>query len=204
MRATAQPAHIHLPEPPNDRGPLAPGPGILPFAYLLAAEERQQLPTALSEMLQHIAKLPPEEVLTISHSIGRGVHTYGTTEQPRITQIQDRQGSPRIYNQAQVHGAGILIVPRMLLLRNVTFQWEGIVLVLDDGDLCATGPRVCGQILGAIIVQDNSALDRKLDLDLVTGSSACTPLSESYSCEAVSRALFLLQRTLSWTEQFDA
>ena len=97
-----------------------------------------------------------------------------------------------------------MTISRAGLLQNVTLHWQGIVLILDDGDLRATGPNVCGQILGAVVVQDDGKRDQKLDFDRVTRSSSCSPLAVNYSCETVTRALVLLQRTLSWTEQFDA
>ena len=109
-----------------------------------------------------------------------------------------------MHNGAQVNGTGILVIPRVVLLRNTTLRWQGIVVIVDDGDLRAVGPEVCGQILGAVIIQDNRAGDRKLDFDRVTRSSDCAPLAVNYSCEVITQALLLLQRTESWTEQFDA
>ena len=203
LRATAQPAHVHLPAAPDDRGPFTPGSATTPFAYLLAAEEQSQLQTALVEIQQQTARLPLEQVLEISHSIGRGSHTYGTGAQPRVTQIQDGHGLLRIHDGARVQGFGLLIIPRVVLLSNVTFQWQGIVVIVDDGDLRAEGPNVCGQILGAVLVQDGGTLGRKLDFDRVKRTGTCAPLAVNYSCEAVTRALVLLQRTVSWTEQFD-
>ncbi len=204
LRAAAQPAHIHLPATPDDRGPFTPSSATTPFAYLLAAEEQHQLQTALVEIQQQIARLPLEQIVEIAHSIGSSSHTYGTAAQPRITQIQDRPSPLWMHNSARVTGAGILIIPRVVLLNNVTFQWQGIVVIVDDGDLRAVGPNVCGQILGAVLVQDNGTPGQKLDFDRVRRSSACAPLAVNYSCEAVTRALVLLQRTVSWTEQFDA
>ena len=123
---------------------------------------------------------------------------------PRVTQIQAGSSSLRMENNTRVTGAGILIVPRVVLLDNVTFQWQGIVVIMGEGNLRAVGPNVCGQILGAVLVQDNGSPVQKLDFVRVQRSSACPPLAMNYSCGAVVRALMLLYRTVSWTEQFDA
>ncbi len=204
LRATAQPAHVHLPTAPNDRGPFTPSSALTPFASLLSDEERRQLQTALAEIQQQIAGLEPEQVLEISQHLEHDSYTYGTAAQPRVTQIQAGSSSLRMENDARVTGAGILIVPRVVLLDNVTFQWQGIVVIMGEGALRAVGPNVCGQILGAVLVQDNGSPGQKLDFARVQRSSACTPLAVNYSCAAVVRALMLLHRTVSWTERFDA
>ena len=204
LRATARPAHVHLPEAPEDRGPFTPGPTTGPFARVFSVDEDAQLQTAVADIRNRIAELPPGQALHMTQSIGRGSHTYGSMDQPRITQVPNGGGPLRVHNGARVQGAGILTISRAGLLQNVTLHWQGIVLILDDGDLRATGPNVCGQILGAVVVQDDGKRDRKLDFDRVTRSSSCSPLAVNYSCETVTRALVLLQRTLSWTEQFDA
>ena len=204
LRATAQPAHVHLPTAPNDRGPFTPSSATTPFSYLLSAEERRQLQTARAEIQQQIARLEPDQVLEITQHLEDGSYAYGTAVQPRVTQIQADPSSLRMGNNAQVTGAGVLIIPRVVLLNNVTFQWQGIVVIVGEGDLHAVGPNVCGQILGAVLIQDNGTPGQKLDFDRVQRSSACAPLAVSYSCEAVVRALMLLHRTVSWTEQFDA
>ena len=204
LRATGRPAHIHLPKPPADRGPFTPNSATTPFAYRLSTQERSQLQTALVEIQQQLARLPQERILEITHNLERGSHTYGTAAQPRVTYIQDSPTPLRMHDSARISGAGILIVPRVVLLSNVTLRWQGIVLIRDDGELHAAGPQVCGQILGAVLVQDNGTPGRKLDFDRVQPGGACAPLAVNYSCAAVTRALMLLHRTVSWTEQFDA
>ena len=209
LRATAQPAHVHLPEAPEDRGPFTPssigpmGSMPVPFARWLATAERLQLQTAFADMQQRLEEFPAEQVLHIEKNIRTGSHTFGTADQPRITWVEDRKGSLTFTGGSVVSGAGILVIPQIVRLQNVTLYWQGIIVLLDAGDLQVTGPNVCGHIIGAIVIQDDSVSDRKLDFDRVTRSSTCTPLSVNYSCEAVLRALTLLQRTLSWTEQFD-
>ncbi len=204
LRATAQPVHVHLPAAPDDRGPFTPLSATTPFAALLADEEQRRLQTALVEIQEQIPRLPPEQVLEIADAAGPGTHTYGTTAQPRVTQIQPDPSALRLEHNARVTGAGILIVPRVVLLNNVTFQWQGLVVITGEGALRADGPQVCGQILGAVLVQNSGTSGRKLDFGRVQPGSGCAPLAVNYSCEAVMRALVLLQRTVSWTEQFDA
>ena len=195
LRTTAQPAQVHLPQAAEDRGP---------FAQLFSVDEDAQLQAAVADIRNRIAELPPGQALHMPQSIGRGSHTYGSMAQPRITQVPDGGGPLSMHNGARVQGAGILTIPRAGLLRNVTLHWQGIVLILDDGDLRATCPSVCGHIMGALVILDDSVSDWKLDFDRVTCSSSCSPLAVNYCCEPVMRALTLLQRTLSWTEQFDA
>ncbi len=210
LRATAQPAHIHLPEAPEDRGPFTPtsigsmGSTPVPFVRWLAAAERLQLQTAFADMQQRLEEFPAEQVLHIEKNIRTGLHTFRAADQPRITWVEDRKGSLTFTGGSVVSGAGILVIPRIVRLQNVILYWQGIIVLLNAGDLQVTGPNVCGHIIGAIVIQDDSVSDPKRDFDRVTRSSTCTPLSVNYSCEAVLRALTLLQRTLSWTEQFDA
>ena len=204
LRATSQPAHIHLPPAPNDRGPFTPSSVLTPFAYLLSDEEQRQLQTALVEIRQQIARLEPEQVLEIEHNLERGSYAYGTAAQPRVTQIQAGPSPLRMGDNAQVTGSGILLIPRVVLLNNVTLQWQGIVIIMGEGDLRAVGPNVCGQILGAVLVQESGTPGQRLDFNRVQRSSACAPFAVNYSCAAVVRALMLLHRTVSWTEQFDA
>lgn len=204
LRATAQPAHVHLPAAPNDRGPFTPSSASTPFASLLPAEERRQLQTALVEIQEQVARLESDQVLEITQHLEHDSYTYGTAVQPRVTQIRAGPGSLRMGNAARVTGTGVLIIPRVVLLSNVTFQWQGIVVIMGEGDLRAVGPNVCGQILGAVLVQDNGTPGQRLDFDRVQRSGACAPLAVNYSCAAVARALMLLHRTVSWTEQFDA
>ena len=204
LRATAQPAHVHLPTTPNDRGPFTPSSASMPFASLLSDAERGQLQSALAEIQQQTARLEPEQVLEITQHLEDGSYAYGTAAQPRVTQVQADPSALRMGNNAQVTGAGVLLIPRVVLLNNVTFQWQGIVVILGEGALRAVGPNVCGQILGAVLVQDQASPGQKLDFDRVQRRSACTPLAVNYSCGAVARALMLLHRTVSWTERFDA
>ena len=82
--------------------------------------------------------------------------------------------------------------------------WQGVVLVVGHGDLRVEDANACGQVLGAVVVRDDAAPDRKLDLNLVQRGGGCSPLAVNYSCETVSRALTLFMRTVSWTEKFGA
>ena len=204
LRATAQPAQVHLPAAPNDRGPFTLSSASTPFAYLLSAEEQSQLQTARTTIQEQAARLEPDQVLEITHHLESGAYAYGTAVQPRVTQLQEGPSSLRMGNNARVTGAGILIIPRVVLLSNVTFQWQGLVVIVDEGDLRAVGPNVCGQILGAVLVQDNGSSSQNLDFNRVRRGSACPPCAINYSCAAVVRALMLLHRTVSWTEQVDA
>jgi hypothetical protein len=204
LRATAQPPAMNLPPAPQNRGPFAPAITVTaPFARLLTASEQTNIHTALDDLFRRVAELPGEKKLTVTTSITSGVHTYGTTATPKVTTIEDGTSSLEISGGSVINGVGILIVPRPLQLRNATLNWQGIVVIVGDGDLRAENLGACGQILGALIIRDDAAADRKFDLDVVEQTGGCTPFAVNYSCEAIGRALALLMQTVSWTEKFD-
>jgi hypothetical protein len=204
LRATAQPPDMYLPPPPQDRGPFTPAiTATIPFARLLTTNEQTNTHTALDDLFRRVEEFPVEKKLTITTSITSGVHTYGTTATPTVTTIEDGAGSLEISGGTVINGAGILLVPRILQLRNATLNWQGLVVIVGNGDLQAGDSGACGQILGAVVIRDDSAVDRKFDLDVVEQNGGCTPFAVNYSCEAVTRALALLMQTVSWTEKFD-
>ncbi len=201
LRAIAYPPDLHLPDPPENRGPFTPGDGTLPFVRLLNATEQGRLHTAINDIIQRAAELPEEKVLQITTSLTSGTYTYGVLTEPKVTHIEDGGSELDLSGGAVVNGVGILIIPRVMRLLNATLNWQGIVLILDDGDLRVEAPSACGHILGAVIMRDNAALDRKFDLDRVLADGSCPPFAVNYSCEAMTRALTVLMRTVSWTEQ---
>ncbi len=200
LRAVAHPADVHLPSPPNDRGPFTPGSILQPFVRLLNPTEQTRLQRALADIINRIAELPEDKLLRITTSLTSGTHTYGTFVQPRVTQVEDGSGPLEVSSGAILNGAGVLLVPRVLRLMNATLNWVGIVFITDDGDLRVEDPAACGQVLGAVIIRDDAALDRKFDLDQVQATQSCPPFAVNYSCEAVTRALTVLMRTIAWTE----
>lgn len=201
LRATAYPPDLHLPAPPANRGPFTPNDGAPPFIRLLNATEQTRLQTAINDTIQRAEELPEEKVLQITTSLIFGTHTYGVFAEPRVTRVEDGINELDLNGGAVINGAGVLIIPRVIRLMDATLNWQGIVLIIDDGDLRVEAPAACGQILGAVIIRDDATLDRKLDLDQVQGGGGCPPFAVNYSCEAVTRALTVLMRTISWTEQ---
>src|SRR5262245_26020343 len=127
----------------------------------------------------------------------------GTAGVSKVTQIEDGVSSLEMSWGAIITGVGILLVPRVLQLRNATLNWQGIIMITGDGDLRVEDPAACGQILGAIVIRDDPSPDRKFDLDLVERNASCSPFAVNYSCEAVTRALTVLMQTVSWIEKFD-
>ena len=204
LRANAQPPEENLLTPPQDRGPFAPAiVAALPFARLLTASEQLTIHAGLDELIRRIGEMPEEKKLTISTNIASGAHTYGTLEKPQLTIVEDGTGALDIGDGAVLNGAGILFIPRVLQLRAATLNWQGLVVIVGDGDLRASDPAGCGQIVGAVVIRDDAAMDRKLDLDLIQHSGSCPRFAVSYSCEAVAHALALLMRTDSRMEKFD-
>ena len=204
LRATALPPASNLPSPPQNRGPFAPtATSSLPFARTLTTPEQTRLHTALDDIERRVGELPPEKLLRITGSLTSGTHIYGTTAIPKVTQIEDGASALEISGGAIINGVGILLVPRVLQLRNATLNWQGIIMITGDGDLRVEDPAACGQIAGAVIIRDDPSPDRKFDLDLVERNGSCSPFAVNYSCEAVTRALTILMQTVSWIEKFD-
>jgi hypothetical protein len=204
LRATAQPPEEHLLPPPQDRGPFVPTVSTtLPFARLLTASEQSTVHAELDELIRRIGEIPGEKTLTIATSIASGTHIYGTPENPRLTVIEDGTGALDISGGAVLNGAGILLIPRVLQVREATVNWHGLVVIVGDGDLRASDPAVCGQIVGAVVIRDDAAVDRKLDFDVIRHTGSCNRFAVNYSCEAIARALALLMRTDSRMEKFD-
>lgn len=205
LRAAAQPAELHVALPPDDRGPFHPGTAADAFVGLLDAAQLTQLAAALAEVRTRVAALPDGQVLDVTEDLGSGTHTYGTPTAPRVTRVRGGTGPLRIGNGARLSGAGVLVVSRAVELGQASLDWHGLVLLVDDGALRAAAPEVCGRILGAVVVDASAATGAgsgRFDLNRVARRD-CAPLAVAYSCETVSRALVLLQQTLSWTERLD-
>jgi|GEM_PF-4780999 len=202
LRSTALPPTSNLPPPPQNRGPFAPA-ATAPTVKLLTTSEQTRLHTALDEIVQRIAALPSTSTLHITASITSGTHSYGTPDAPKVTLVDDAASAIEISGGATVNGVGILLLPRVVRLRNATLNWRGLILIVDDGDLRVDDAAACGQIVGSVVIRDDTALDRKFDLDLVGATNVCSPFAANYSCEATTRALALLAQTVSWTEKFD-
>ena len=202
LRATAQPAELHVALPPDDRGPFHPGTATDAFVRLSDVAARTQLTAALAEVRQRV----DDRILAIAENLGSGTHTYGTPAAPRVTRVPGGTGPLRIGNGARLSGAGVLVVSRAVELGQASLDWHGLVLLVDDGALRVTEPEMCGQILGAVVVDAGAAASvpgsGRFDLNQVTRRN-CAPLAVNYSCQTVTRALLLLQRTLSWTERLD-
>ena len=204
LRATAFPPASYLPAAPQNRGPFTPTATTpAPMVTLLATSEQTRLRTALDEIAQRVTALPSTSTVRITDSITSGTHIYGTPDTPKITVIEEGTGALEISGGAIVNGVGILLVPRIVQLKNATLNWRGMVFIIGDGDLRVEESTACGQITGSVAIRDDATFDRKFDLDLVEATNGCSPFAVNYSCEATTRALALLAQTVSWTEKFD-
>lgn len=203
LRATANPPAAHLPPAPDNHGPLAADPATMPLAPTLSAAEASRLQVAVQDILHRIDELPDERVVHLSSNLGFGHHQYGSLDYPAVVRIEAGAGPFDIDGGATVDGVGVLLIPRVVRLGDATFNWKGVIVLTGAGDLHAVAPSLCGQVLGAVIVDDDAMLDRKLDFDLVQRGS-CPPFAINYSCEAVTRALTTLLHTVSWVEKYGA
>ena len=241
------PPAVTIPVAPNDRGPFmydTPANVTDPnLVKVLTSTEVTQLQKAINDILDFAINAQASEKVCIVGDISGGTQTIGTWTDPKIAIVSDPNsnnlrmkalstaapcsgagGSGNdldVKDGAVVDGAGILIVPKRLRIEDATFNWQGIVVVLDDGDLRVTDSDACGTIIGAVILQDLQGNDPKLDLDTVEQqgnggvcavrpplgcnpyTNQCTPFSINYSCEAVDNALGnLILQTISWSEKY--
>jgi hypothetical protein len=201
LRALALPPDAHLPPAPDNRGPLTTTLGSL--IRSLTSTERTRLQTALNDLGQRITELPETSVAHIAASLHAGRYEYGSLTKPAVVRIDEGIGPLDFDSGVVIDGVGVLVVPRVVRLGNATLNWKGLIVITGAGDLRAEDGAVCGQVLGAVIVQDDATPDRKVDLDLVQ-RGGCTPFTISYSCEAVTKALTRLMRTVSWVEKYGA
>ncbi len=202
LRATGLPISTHLPTAPDNRGPFVPTTSATPFARLLTTTEQTRLQTALSDLLQRVGEMPDTKLSHISSSLHAGAYTYGSTSEPAVVQVDSEASALDIDSGAVINGIGVLLIPRTVRLGNATLNWKGLVVISGAGDLRVEDEAACGQVLGAVLVHDDVALDRKLDLDKVKKTGFCSPFTINYSCEAVTRALTTLMRTVSWVEKY--
>ena len=204
LRALTLPPAANLPPAPDDRGPFATGSVTIPFVRPLSVDEQSHLQTALNDINLRLEELPAAKVSSISSSLHGGVHTYGSLTEPAVVRIDEGGGAIDIDSGAIVDGTGVLMISRLVRLVDATLNWKGVIVIVGAGDLRIEHAAACGQVLGAVIVRDDANLDRKLDLDIVQRGGGCPPFAINYSCEAVTRALTALMRTVSWIEQYGA
>ena len=201
LRATAFPPELHGPTAPDNRGPF--GPRAAPFVQSLSSTQRAHLRDALLDIVRRLPTLPTEKVVYVRSDMNGGTHAFGTLHQPKVTWIEEGRDPLDIDARAIVQGAGVLIISRSVRLKNATFNWQGLVFMVNNGALQVDDPDACGQISGAVVIRDNAISNRKFDLDRVERNGRCSPFAVNYSCEAINRALSLFMRSVAWTEQFN-
>ena len=205
----------------DKRGPFTPSD--VPLVKQLTGNELLQFQESIADIIEFSNSSPASKKNCISADIKGGTSTFGTPSDPEITYIlKDCPSNPTyvagstqgadldIKDGAVVNGAGIMIVPKRLRIRDATFNWQGIVLVVEDGDfrVGASGggsENSCGAINGSLILQDDQGNDTKLDMDKVSGDG-CTspnkPFAINFSCDAVNVSLQFLLKQISWVEKF--
>lgn len=193
LRARANPPELHTPAAPDNRGLF--GPGTAPFVRLMSSGEKTRFQTAFLDIVQHINVLPTDTVGYIQSDIRGGEHTFGTLDEPKVTAVEEDSTALDIDGGAVVSGAGVLLISRVVRLHDATLDWQGIILIVNNGDLQVANANACGQVNGAVVIRDNAVPNRKFDVDLVRDNGACAPFAVNYSCEAVNRALSLFMRT---------
>ena len=204
LRAVALPPEGNLPPSPDNRGPFTSTTGSDPFVQLVTIEDQDRLHAAVDDIMLVVDELPAEKVAHISASMHGGAYTYGSVTEPAVVRIDEGAGVIDLDNGVTVDGTGVLVISRIVRLSNATLNWRGLILITGAGDLRIEEAPACGRVFGAMIVRDDAALDRKLDFDKAQLDGGCAPLSIAYSCEAITRALAALMRTVSWVEKYGA
>ena len=139
------------------------------------------------------------------------------TNAPNVVHVQ---------SNSVVTGTGILIVARELEMVNTSFNWRGIVLILEQGRFTIKNggnPDVSGMVLGTVVSQDATGSDPKVKLiGLTTDTQSANPfVSEpptspsppasvqtihgfgvKFSHESVNNALSAGMTTLAWREVY--
>ena len=218
---SVNPPLVSTPPAPEDRGPFLPIDGADPLVKGLNSTESTTLSETIDQILAYAAATPSGQKIVLSSDINGGTHTFGSLSEPTIVEAN---GPIDIGGNAIINGVGILIVRDRLRIRDATFNWTGIVLVLDNGgELRVDDEEGCGSITGVVVLQDDGGAPR-IDVDKVGSDSPLparclaptnptgptvtsppydrSPFTFNYSCEAAERALVKTMRTVSWVEQF--
>ena len=198
----------------------------------MTSQEIDALEAAIEASLDAALAAPASDRLCIvDQQIRGGTHIYGSLENPKITIVStpnDQNTKVRALSRsapcttgpgdgasnlvlkdgAVVQGAGVLILPRELDVEDATFDWKGLIVILENGKIVALRDA-CGEICGGLLLQTNNDRNNaRLDLDKSRASATCLKPNNAFSitrcCDALDEARQLLTRTVSWREVFDA
>jgi hypothetical protein len=130
-----------------------------------------------------------------------------STQPPCTTGPGDGVNNLVIENGAVFQGAGVLILPRELDIKDATFDWKGLVLIMENGKIVAL-KDACGGICGGLLLQtSNDRNNARLDFDKNEARSTCGAANGAFSlsrcCDALDITIRILTHTLSWTERFE-
>jgi len=129
--------------------------------------------------------------ITTENFTSGGTFTYGSATDPKLVTAD---ADLRIRNGTTFTGFGILVIDKLLDIRDSTFNWTGIVLV-QGNNLRLESRTSTGQLNGALFLDGRAGMPTR-DMDKNTDNVKIT-----YSCKALKLASNVApMRTLGWIE----
>ena len=177
---------------------ILPAPPTAPFDGAAGNVDRlvEQVPLAdLEDHLKAIQDLidayPAAVDITTENFTSGGTFTYGSATDPKLVTAD---ADLRIRNGTTFTGFGILVIDKLLEIRDSTFNWTGIVLVQGNNPRLESRTST-GQLNGALFLDARAGIPTR-DMDKNTDNVKIT-----YSCKALKLASNVApMRTLGWIE----
>ena len=143
---------------------------------------------AIQELIDAYPTAVDIDITTGNFTTG-GTFTYGSATDPRLVTAN---ADLRIRNGTTFTGFGILVIDKLLDIRDSTFNWTGIVLVQGNNPRLESRTST-GQLNGALFLDAWAGMPT-LDMDKNTDNVKIT-----YSCEAIKLASNVApMQTLGW------
>ena len=143
---------------------------------------------AIQELIDAYPAAVDIDITTGNFTTG-GTFTYGSATDPRLVTAH---ADVRIRNGTTFTGFGILVIDKLLDIRDSTFNWTGIVLVQGNNPRLESRTST-GQLKGALFLDAWAGMPT-LDMDKNTDYVKIT-----YSCEAINLASNVApMQTLGW------
>jgi hypothetical protein len=228
LRATSP---LDAPVAPHDRGPLmedTSDPTDPIPVRPLSDDDVTILHQVIDDILQAAIDAPSADKLCINRSFSDAeTFEYGTVADQKIVIVSDpRDQNPKmqtlstqypctdrrvnnlvIENGAEVSGAGLLILPREMWIKDGTFDWKGLILVLENGKIKIEA-GTCGAVYGGVLLQTNPTRNNaRLDFDKNLENGACNrpnnAFSINFACDVLQQTIGDLLSSVAWLEVFD-
>ena len=161
-----------------------------PFVSQVATQEMLDQLNALQDVIDSYSSADTVDVTSGTFTNG-SVNVYGSATAPKLVTASNNL---RIRNGTTFTGFGILVVDRLLDIRDSSFTWTGVVLLQGNQPELQTRSSV-GQFNGAVFFNATTGKP-KFDMDKNSDN-----LGIRYSCDAIALAASVAPtQTLSWIE----